>query len=114
MIEQTLVDEDIAERVRCWIDESRDVLGGTLPALVRERDGLKARVKDVEDECGKLRGDNVSLRGELEQLRSQHDTLCRQHTEIVDQFNRFTGQMTQILGPMSELAKQVKDRSAHA
>jgi predicted nuclease with TOPRIM domain len=108
VMEQILPGET-EDRIRRWIDESRQLLTAALPAIVHERDELKGRLKDVEGECERLRDDNASVRIEMDRLREDHEKLSREHAEIVDQLSRFTGQMTQILGPMSELARHIRE-----
>ncbi len=83
-MEETLP-ADVDERVVQWIEEGRHMLGEILPALVRERDELRARVRETEQECARLQDENRALRDEVPRLQDENRALREELPRLQDE-----------------------------
>lgn len=94
------------ERLLAWVEESRHLVQQVFPAIVDERDAVRARLEEATRRCRDLEAECDALRAEVAHLTEAHRQLEEDHADVTGRIGEFLAQVGGALAPLRELQRR--------
>lgn len=96
----------MGQRVSHWLLEGQRMLR-ELDDVVRERDELRAKTAEIEQQNARLEREVRAALSELVAMHEKYHQLQVEHVGLTRAVSKLLSQMTTIVQPMKELAEKV-------
>ena len=110
--ERTLMEEthivDDRQRVDRWLEESQYLMGRLIPGFLDDRERLKAKLEQTEEECSRMRMEILELRKEVQGLQGDVQFYKSEQAAAVDTMAGVMDTLSQLQRPLGELYRRMQ------
>jgi hypothetical protein len=112
LAERTLMEEthivDDRQRVDRWLEESQYLMGRLIPGFLDDRERLKVRLEQTEEECSRMRMEILELRKEVQGLQGDVQFYRSEQAAAVDTMAGVMDTLGQLQRPLGELYRRMQ------
>jgi hypothetical protein len=95
------------QRVDRWLEESQYLIGRMIPAYLDDRDRMRGRLDNAEQDNERLRAELAEARREVSELRAELEFLRAERASVADSFNTIVEHLTALQKPVNEIARHL-------
>jgi hypothetical protein len=110
--ERTLMEEthivDDRQRVDRWLEESQYLMGRLIPGFLDDRERLKTKLEQVEEECSRMRMEILELRKEVQGLQGDVHFYKTEQAAAVDTMAGVMDTLGQLQRPLGDLYRRLQ------
>jgi hypothetical protein len=110
--ERTLMEEthivDDRQRVDRWLEESQYLMGRLIPGFLDDRERLKAKLEQTEQECSRMRMELLELRKEIQGLQGDVQFYKSEQGAAVDTMAGVMETLSQLQRPVADLYRRLQ------
>ncbi|OLC17219.1 MAG: hypothetical protein AUH29_02960 [Candidatus Rokubacteria bacterium 13_1_40CM_69_27] len=99
------------QRIDRWLEESQYLTGRLIPGFLDDRDRLKGKLQNIEQDCERLRTEIGELRKEMSRLQGEVQFYQSEHAAAAEAFAGIMEQLSHLQKPVSDLYRRFQ--SAH-
>lgn len=99
------------QRIDRWLEESQYLTGRLIPGFLDDRDRLRGKLQNVEQDCERFRTEVGELRKEIGRLQSEVQFYQGEHTAAAEAFVSIMEQLGHLQKPVGDLYRRFQ--SAH-
>lgn len=110
--ERTLMEDthvvDDRQRVDRWLEESQYLMGRLIPGFLDDRDRLRAKLEQAEQEDSRLRNEILELRKEIQGLQGDVQFYKSEQAAAVETMSGVMEALSQLQRPVSDLSRRLQ------
>jgi hypothetical protein len=110
--ERTLMEDthvvDDRQRVDRWLEESQYLMGRLIPGFLDDRDRLRAKLEQAEQEDSRLRTEILELRKEIQGLHGDVQFYKSEQAAAVETMSGVMEALSQLQRPVSDLSRRLQ------
>jgi chromosome segregation ATPase len=99
---------DDRKRIDRWLQETRHLLGQTIPAYLDDRDRTRARLESAERENDQLRAELAAARREASDLRAALTSLRTERATVLDSFKALVAHLTALQKSTTDISRHLE------
>jgi hypothetical protein len=107
LMEETQIMDD-RQRVDRWLEESQYLMGRLIPGFLDDRERLRAKLEQTEEECSRLRMEMLELRKEVQGLQGDVHFYKTEQVAAVDTMAGVMETLSQLQRPLGELYRRMQ------
>ncbi len=96
------------QRVDRWIEESQYLLGRMIPGLLEERDRLRGKLEEAEQDSARFRQEIGELRKQVSDLQSETQYFRNEYAAMAEALGNVLEQMGQLQKPVNEVYRKLQ------
>jgi hypothetical protein len=110
--ERTLMEEtqimDDRQRVDRWLEESQYLMGRLIPGFLDDRERLRVKLEQTEEECNRMRMEILELRKEVQGLQGDVHFYKTEQAAAVDTMAGAMETLSQLQRPLGDLYRRMQ------
>lgn len=110
--ERTLMEEthivDDRQRVDRWLEESQYLMGRLIPGFLDDRERLKTKLEQTEEECSRMRMEILELRKEVQGLQGDVHFYKTEQAAAVDTMAGVMDTLGHLQRPLGDLYRRLQ------
>ena len=106
-MEETQIMDD-RQRVDRWLEESQYLMGRLIPGFLDDRERLKVKLEQTEEECSRMRMEILELRKEIQGLQGDVHFYKTEQSAAVDTMAGAMETLSQLQRPLGELYRRMQ------
>jgi hypothetical protein len=110
--ERTLMEEtqimDDRQRVDRWLEESQYLMGRLIPGFLDDRERLRVKLEQTEEECNRMRMEILELRKEVQGLQGDVHFYKTEQVAAVDTMAGVMETLSQLQRPLGDLYRRMQ------
>lgn len=110
--ERTLMEEtqimDDRQRVDRWLEESQYLMGRLIPGFLDDRERLRVKLEQTEEECNRMRMEILELRKEVQGLQGDVHFYRTEQAAAVDTMAGVMETLSQLQRPLGDLYRRMQ------
>jgi len=96
------------QRVDRWIEEGQYLLGRMIPALLDERDRLRGKLEEAEQDSVRFRQEIGELRKQVSDLQSETQYFRNEYAAMAEAVGNVLEQMGQLQKPLDDVCRKLQ------
>jgi chromosome segregation ATPase len=96
------------QRVDRWLEESQYLIGRIIPSYLDDRERVKARLENVEQDNERLKIELADARREISELRGDLEFHRGERMRIAENFHTIVDHLTALQGPVNDVASRLQ------
>ena len=101
------------QRLEQWLEDGQFMMGRVVPALVEERDRLRARAEAAEEDCARMRQELNELHKIITDLHSERQYIRQEHSVISDTIGTLLAQIGDLQRPLHDVQRRLQSVGLH-
>jgi hypothetical protein len=110
--ERTLMEEtqimDDRQRVDRWLEESQYLMGRLIPGFLDDRERLRVKLEQTEEECNRMRTEILELRKEVQGLQGDVHFYKTEQAAAVDTMAGVMETLSHLQRPLGDLYRRMQ------
>lgn len=107
LMEETHIVDD-RQRVDRWLEESQYLMGRLIPGFLDDRERLKVKLEQTEQECSRMRMEILELRKEVQGLQGDVQFYKTEQATAVDTMAGVMETLSQLQRPLGDLHRRLQ------
>jgi hypothetical protein len=99
---------DDRHRVNRWLEESQYLIGRLIPGFLDDRDRLRLKLEQAEQDAERLRHEVSELRKEVNDLQSERQFFQTEQTAMAEAFGSVMDHLGQMHKPLNEVLRRLQ------
>ena len=107
LMEETQIMDD-RQRVDRWLEESQYLMGRLIPGFLEDRERLKVKLEQTEEECSRMRMEILELRKEVQGLQGDVHFYKTEQAAAVDTMAGVMETLSHLQRPLGDLYRRMQ------
>jgi hypothetical protein len=106
-MEETQIMDD-RQRVDRWLEESQYLMGRLIPGFLDDRERLKVKLEQTEEECSRMRMEILELRKEVQGLQGDVQFYKSEQATAIDTMSGVMETLNHLQRPLGDLYRRMQ------